>query len=64
MFNRNQDIKVAKREVPDWAIAEKLGISENSFYRWIRKELPNEKKAMIMHAITELKNELVNKKGV
>lgn len=57
MFNRNQDIKEAKRNVPDWAIAEKLGISENSFYRWIRKELPSEKKEIIMQVILDLKNE-------
>ncbi|WP_142301029.1 helix-turn-helix domain-containing protein [Bacillus sp. 7884-1] len=57
MLNRNQDIKEAKKDVPDWAIAEKLGISENSFYRWIRKELTIEKKVMIMQAIKELKNQ-------
>ncbi|MEH7276507.1 helix-turn-helix domain-containing protein [Neobacillus vireti] len=60
MFNRNQDIKEAKKDVPDWAIAEKLGISENSFYRWIRKELPAQQKEMIMTAISELKRELEN----
>jgi predicted DNA-binding transcriptional regulator AlpA len=60
MLNRNQDIKEAKKDVPDWAIAEKLGISENSFYRWIRKELTIEKKVMIMQAIKELKNQLEN----
>jgi hypothetical protein len=60
MFNRNQDIKEAKRNVPDWAIAEKLGISENSFYRWIRKELSTEKKAIILKAIFELKQEMDN----
>jgi transposase-like protein len=60
MFNRNQDIKEAKKDVPDWAIAEKLGISENSFYRWIRKELPAQKKETIMIAISELKRELEN----
>jgi transposase-like protein len=57
MFNRNQDIKKAKKTVLDWAIAEKLGISENSFYRWIRKELTDDKKAMIMQAISELKQQ-------
>ncbi|MEH7374458.1 helix-turn-helix domain-containing protein [Neobacillus drentensis] len=62
MFNRNQDIKEAKRNVPDWAIAEKLGISENSFYRWIRKELSREKKAIILRAIYELKQEIEKQK--
>jgi hypothetical protein len=62
LFNRNEDIKEAKMMVPDWAIAEKLGISENSFYRWIRKELPDEKKAMILQAIFDLKQELGNQK--
>jgi transposase len=58
LFNRNQDIKKAKKDVPDYAIAEKLKISENTFYRWIRKELPDEKKEIIMQAILGLKKEL------
>ncbi|WP_045520327.1 hypothetical protein [Neobacillus niacini] len=58
MLNRNQDIKKAKINVPDWAVAEKLGISENSFYRWIRKEIPDKKKAMIMQAIREVQKEI------
>lgn len=64
MLNRNQDIKEAKKDVPDWAIAEKLGISENSFYRWIRKELSIEKRTMIMQAITDLKNQLENQQKI
>jgi phage antirepressor YoqD-like protein len=58
MLHRNLELKEAKKSIPDWAIAEKLGISENTFYRWMRKELPLYKKQLVMQVIDDLKNEL------
>jgi hypothetical protein len=63
MLNRNMDIKEAKKDVPDWAIAEKLGISDNTFYRWMRKELPPYKKQLVMQVIDDLKNEFFTQTG-
>lgn len=52
---RNEEIRRAKGSVPNWLIAEKLGIHENSFYRLLRQELPKEKKKEILEIIEELK---------
>jgi transposase-like protein len=62
MFNRNQDIKKAKGDLPIWAIAEKLGIHENTLYRWLRTEMDSNKKRMVMDAINQLKKELEEQK--
>lgn len=62
MFNRNQDIKKAKGDLPIWAIAEKLGIHENTLYRWLRTEMDSNKKRMVMDAINQLKKELKEQK--
>lgn len=56
-FQRNEDLKRAKGTVPNWLIAEKLGIHENSFYRLLRQELPKEKKEEILRIIAELKQD-------
>lgn len=58
MFNRNEDIKAAKKGIPNWAIAEKLNCSENTFYRLMRKELPESKKQEIFNVINEIKQEM------
>jgi transposase-like protein len=63
MFNRNQDIKKAKGDIPNWAIAEKLGIHENTLYRWLRTEMSNERKRLVMRAIQELKQELMKQEA-
>jgi hypothetical protein len=58
LFNRNEDIKTATKGIPNWAIAEKLNISENSYYRLMRKELSQEKKQEILKIVNEIKHEL------
>ncbi|MDR7239649.1 hypothetical protein [Neobacillus drentensis] len=55
---RNEEIRRAKGSVPNWLIAEKLGIHENSLYRILRQELPMEKKEEILKIIKEIKREL------
>ena len=60
MFNRNKEIrKVIKFSgVPNWAIAESLGIHENSFYRLLRTELSDSKRKEILLIIKELQSAL------
>lgn len=53
-FMRNKEIRRAKGNIPNWVIAEKLGIHENSFYRLLRHELSEEKKEEILNIIEEL----------
>lgn len=57
MKKRNIDIRTLARveNVKFWRIAEQLGISEVTFSRWLRMELPPEKKELIKTAIREIK---------
>lgn len=56
-LKRNQDIRKAKGTIPNWLIAEKLGIHENSIYRMLRQELTNDKKKEILAIIQVIKSE-------
>lgn len=53
----NMDIRLAARGsgVALWKVAERLGISEPTLTRRLRKELNDEDKAQIMCIIAELK---------
>lgn len=55
----NQKVRDAARiaDVPLYAIAHKIGISEPTFSRWIRFQLPPEKEKQILAAIKELEKE-------
>lgn len=55
----NKDVRKAARcaDVNLWQVAAELGVSEPTFYRWLRTELPEEKKAAIMAAIEKLSKE-------
>lgn len=46
-----------------WQIAQKLGVHENTFYRWMRTEMTGEKKEKVVSAIAALKQE-AQKEGV
>lgn len=56
---RNADLRSAREEgkVPNWMIAERLGVSEQTLIRWFRFEMPDSKKAQIMSVINEIKEE-------
>lgn len=54
---RNEKIRRAKGSIPNWLIAEKLGIHENSFYRLLRHELSEEKKQEILNIIEKIKSD-------
>lgn len=60
MFKRNTDIRnaISNAQLTTWLVAEKLGVHENTLFRKLRKELPNEEKIKIMEAIKVLKNEI------
>ena len=49
----NQDIRTAisSAGLKQWEAAELLGICEGTFSRWLRRELPEEKKKMILERI-------------
>lgn len=53
----NQEIReeIKKSGLFKWQIAEQIGICEMSLIRWLRVELPEEKKNRIRKAIKELK---------
>jgi ribosome-binding protein aMBF1 (putative translation factor) len=55
----NKEIRTAieNSDFFTWQIAQKLGIHENTFYRWMRAEMSEEKKGRILTAITQLKQE-------
>lgn len=57
------EIRKNRGRVPNWMIAEKLGIHENTFYRWMRTEMSGEQKKKVMAAIVEIKKEM-EKEGV
>ena len=55
----NADIRSAaeKAHVPQWKIADALGINEFSFSRRLRHELPAEEKEAILRVIARLSEE-------
>ena len=55
----NADVKKAARVagVPQWMICERLSISEPTLTRWLRVELPADKRQRILDAIAELSGE-------
>jgi transposase-like protein len=57
IMDRNQDLKnlIRASNIRNWQIAEELGISENTFYRMLRKELSNSDKEQILKAIETVK---------
>ncbi len=59
---KNKDIRIAMNhsKVKQWEVADQLGISEFTYSRWLRKELPDEKKKMILQAISDAKTKQEN----
>lgn len=60
MTVRNADIRsiIRKLGLTQWLVAEKMGISEATFTRWLRKELSDEERKQIFNAIEELRGEV------
>lgn len=59
MRQKNIDVRQAVRDAGLylWQVAYGLGITEVTLSRWLRKELPWEKKARIFEVIRELEKE-------
>lgn len=59
---RNEEIRTAlfQHNIKQWEVAEQLGVSEITICRWLRSELPDDKKAKIMSAINKLAEEKKN----
>jgi len=58
-MDNNKDIrKMARRAgIPMWKIAVEMGVSENSLFRWLRRELPVERRAKIIEIIKKYEQE-------
>jgi len=52
----NQEIrqKMRKVDIRQWEVADGLGVSEFTLTRWLRKELPDERKAAVLSTIHQL----------
>ena len=52
----NKDLRDEFRiaNVRQWEVAEAIGISEMTFVKWLRRELPEEKKKLVRGAIRKV----------
>lgn len=52
---KNEEIKSALKEagLKQWELAEKLGVAETTLCRWLRTELPAEKKQKMLQVIED-----------
>ena len=52
----NKDLRDEFRiaNVRQWEVAEAIGISEMTFVKWLRRELPEEKKKLVREAIQKV----------
>jgi transposase-like protein len=59
MTKCNLDIRQQIKEagLPLWAVADRLGIADTTFSKWLRKELPKEKKQEILAVTEDIKRE-------
>ncbi len=57
MSKANIDIRTALKlaKIPVWTCAAKIGVCENTLLRWLRMEMPADKKERIFKAIDEIK---------
>lgn len=54
----NKDLRSEFRiaNVKQWEVAEEIGISEMTFVKWLRRELPEDKKKLVREAISKIAN--------
>ena len=52
----NEEIRNMSKQynVPQWKIADKLGVCEQTYLRWLRHELPEDKRKAVIDAINEI----------
>ena len=58
-MNANSDIRnrIKESNVKQWRVALAIGVSEQTLIRWLRAELPEDKKAAMLAAIDKLSEE-------
>lgn len=54
----NEEVRKEKGAIPNWVIAKKIGVHENTLNRWMREEMAGERKKTVLEAITEIKTEM------
>lgn len=54
----NEEIRniMNKKRIRQYEVAEILGVTEFAFSRWLRKELPDDKKKLVINAINDICN--------
>lgn len=55
MYNLEVRMMIKKSRLCQYEIAKEIGISEFTFCRWLREELPDEKKKLVISAIEKIK---------
>lgn len=51
MTNQEIKLQMKKDDVRQWEVADKIGVAESTFTRWLRKEVSTEQKTLILQAI-------------
>jgi len=54
MSNKDVQINILSSGLMKWQIAEAIGIADTTFSKWLRKELSEDKKTLILAAIEKL----------
>ena len=54
MSNRDVQINILSSGLMKWQIAEAIGIADTTFSKWLRKELSEDKKALLLAVIEKL----------
>lgn len=54
MFNIDIRNRIAVAAIPKWRVADVVGVADTTFSKWLRKELPAEKKQQVMEAIDKI----------
>lgn len=54
MYNQEIRSQAKENNIPLWKIADGLGITDSTFSKWLRKELPQEKKIKVLEIISNL----------
>jgi hypothetical protein len=53
-MNKDLQLLAAGKGVRQWQVAQELGVAEETLCRWLRHELSDERRALILAAIEKL----------
>lgn len=54
MYNLEIRMKIKQNRLCHYEVAQKIGISEATFCRWLREELSEERKKLVLSAVDKL----------